>query len=402
MTEAYAQHPIRELLNRFLDLESEAALFEPDVSSNQSAAHGRDKAFAFAKLLKGQIDATPAIYGSVHALSQLQGALQGIYNELTAYVSSHNIGHLNNAAAYVDQSLVPLYGTIAWYSNASSPKDSAGAAAVDTLEKSATETVKRLHEQQAALSASLAATRIELARQEDRLEDMKTTIATQKADAASVVATVTKEYADSEAKRAAGFIAQAQDMDEKFGKLISSSDEKALAVLARLAQHQLDAERIVQVVGNIGVTGNYQKIANSERLQANVWRLLTLGFFGLGVTLAVLTFLKFYDEPFHSENTLTVAIRLLFAIAITAPAWYTAKESARHRTNSDRARQTELELASLGPFIELMPQERKDSIREELSKKYFGNKVEEHSAEPPVSTKDFKDVVLKAIEALKR
>lgn len=402
MTEAYAQHPIRELLSRFLELEREGALFEPEVSANQAAAHGRDKAFAFAKLIKTQLEATPAIYGSIHHLSQLQASLQYIYNELTAYISDRNIGHLNNSAAQVDQALVPLYATFAWYSAAPIARDAAGAAAVDTLEASALTAIQRLHEQQHALETSLTATKAELARQEARLEEMTTTIATQKAEAASVVATVNKDYSDSESKRSASFIAQAQDMDEKFGKLVTDVNEKALALLDRLARHQVDAERIVQVVGNIGATGNYQRIAKAENLQANIWRLLTLGFFGLGVTLAVLTFLKFYEEPFHPESTLTVAIRLLFAIAITAPAWYTARESARHRTNSDRARQTELELASLGPFIELMPQDKKDSIREELTKKYFGNKIEEHSAPPPLSSKDVKEVAIEAIRALKR
>jgi VIT1/CCC1 family predicted Fe2+/Mn2+ transporter len=401
MTEAYTQHPVRELLNRLLDLEHERALFEPEVSSNQVAAHGRDKTFAYCKLFKDQFDNTPALYASIHTLNQVHGVLQQIYNEFTAYVSNHNIGHLNNAAAYVDQSLVPLYTTLAWYSASPGSRDSAGSLAIDTLESHALKSAQRFRELHQAVESSLAASTVEIERQEARLAEMSTTVAAQKADAASVVATVTKEYAESEAKRSANYIAQAQDMEDRFGKLITKLDADTTEVLKRLAQHQSDAERIVQVVGNVGITGNYQKIARSENTQANIWRLLTLGFFALGVLLAVLTFLKFYEEPFHAEHTLTVAIRLLFAIAITAPAWYTAKESARHRTNSDRARQTELELASLGPFIELMPQEKKDSIREELSKKYFANKIEEHSAEPPISTKDLKEVAIEAIKALK-
>lgn len=300
MTEAYAQHPIRELLNRFLDLESEGVLFESVVSTNQEAVHGRDKALAFAKLIKVQLDSTPALYGSVHVLSQIQGALQSVYNELTAYVSNRNIGHLNNAAAVVDQSLVPLYGTFAWYSAAPTSRDAAGAAAIDTLEKGALEAVQKLHERQAELATSLAAAKVDLANQESRLQEMTITIAAQKADAASVVATVTKEYTESELKRSASFIEQANDMDEKFNVFVSRANEESSALLDRLVQHQSDAEKIVQVVGNIGVTGNYQRIANNEKLDANIWRLLTLGFFGLGVTLAVLTFLKFYDEPFHA------------------------------------------------------------------------------------------------------
>lgn len=402
MTDAYLQHPIRELLTRFSDLEHENALFDPDISANHTVAHGRDKVFAFVKLIKDQLNATPALYASVHLLSQLQSSLQNIYNEFTAYISNRNIGHLNNAAAYVDQSLIPLYGAFAWYSAPPASKDTSGSAAIDTLERRTNEVLSRLHVQQKALEATLSGARSALDQQGKRLEEMSITIATQKADAASVVATVTKSYAEFEAKSSADFLAQVNSMDQNFASTVNAADKKAAELLALLTQHKSDAERIVQVVGNIGVTGNYQRIADNENLQANIWRRLTLAFFGLGVALAFLTFCKFYFEPVHPDTTLTVVIRLLFALAITAPAWYTAKESARHRTNSDRARQTELELASLGPFIELMPPETKNSIREELSKKYFGNQVEEHQSEPPLITKDLINVAIEAIKALKR
>jgi hypothetical protein len=65
----------------------------------------------------------------------------------------------------------------------------------------------------------------------------------------------------------------------------------------------------------------------------------------------------------------------------------------RHRTNSDRARQTELELASVGPFIELLPEEKKIQIREELTKQYFGKSVEPHTINSPMDSLPVKEVV---------
>src|SRR3546814_1699158 len=127
-----------------------------------------------------------------------------------------------------------------------------------------------------------------------------------------------------------------------------------------------DAARIVQVVGDIGVTGNYQTIANKEARQANLWRRVTVGLFACGLAMAGFTFYKFYHEPVSSSNTLAIAVRLLYALAVASPAFYTARESARHRTNDDRARQTELELASLGPFNELLKDDDKDAIRKSL------------------------------------
>src|SRR3546814_13984142 len=94
--------------------------------------------------------------------------------------------------------------------------------------------------------------------------------------------------------------------------------------------------------------------------------------------MAGFTFYKFYHEPVSPSNTLAIAVRLLYALAVASPAFYTARESARHRTNADRARQTELELASLGPFIELLNADDTDAIRKSLIHTYFDRNVEAH------------------------
>ena len=62
----------------------------------------------------------------------------------------------------------------------------------------------------------------------------------------------------------------------------------------------------------------------------------------------------------------------------------------------------ELELASLGPFIELLPQAKKEEIREHMTKLYFGKEVEEHQNSPAIDSKDLKDVMLELIKVIKK
>jgi len=125
-----------------------------------------------------------------------------------------------------------------------------------------------------------------------------------------------------------------------------------------------------------------------------------VGMFGLGILTAMATLYKFWELPLTPENEWSALIRLLYAIAITTPAWYAAKESARHRSNADRARQVELELASLGPYIELMPEDKKSSIREELIKTYFGNGFASHEVNEPFQMKDVKEILIEVIKSL--
>jgi hypothetical protein len=154
------------------------------------------------------------------------------------------------------------------------------------------------------------------------------------------------------------------------------------------------------VVGNIGVTGNYQKIAQSETATANVWRWVTIGFFAVGVVLALSSFLIHIFQAQSTENFWTFAIRFVTALAIASPALYTARESARHRTMADRARQRELELASLGPFIELLPEPMKEQIRSKLVERYFGNDVEQHEIKTPIDPKDLFNLAGRAVDSL--
>ncbi|MBD4030266.1 hypothetical protein GUH82_05850, partial [Xanthomonas citri pv. citri] len=100
--------------------------------------------------------------------------------------------------------------------------------------------------------------------------------------------------------------------------------EISRGIIAQLEKNKHEAERIVQAVGDTGVTGNYRIIAIQESTQANLWRWITVGLFSCGLGMAAATFYKFYHEPVSSTNTFAIAVRLLYALAIAAPAFYTA------------------------------------------------------------------------------
>lgn len=54
-----------------------------------------------------------------------------------------------------------------------------------------------------------------------------------------------------------------------------------------------------------------------------------------------------------------------------------ALESSKHREAATRNRKIELELASIEPFIEGLPDEEKVKLKSTLTAKYFGQKDEE-------------------------
>ena len=110
--------------------------------------------------------------------------------------------------------------------------------------------------------------------------------------------------------------------------------------------------------------------------------------FSIGILIVLsnfaIHFKAWWYETGYEESPWTLVTRLVTALVVALPALYTARESARHRTNADQATQRELELSTLGPFIELMPDEAKTSIRDRLTDRYFGNSVEAHKVESPL------------------
>jgi len=399
-TAAVTQHAIHELVERVLALERDPRLYTPEVSSDESTAYARDKTFVAVKLIQSYLSQLDPLSVSVWGLSQVQNAIQGLFNEVSAFISNGNNGHLHNAGSQVDQNLYPLMWVFATRELSDSVKPAE--LAISHLSESAAATFQQLVAQREKLKLDLTTLTEQINAQSARLEQMTTAIATQNAEAASVTAVVQQAYAKEAAERSSAFNTNELATREAFDKLRAEMAAKANDSLASLEKSKNDAAKIVGVVGNIGVTGNYQEIADKERDAAGLWRWITLGFFGGGIALATGTFVEFWKEPVTTTNVWAIAIRLLYAIALASPAWYTAKESARHRTNSDRARQRELELASLGPFIELLPEPKKEEIREFMTKIYFGKEVEEHVNGSPFDTKDIKEVILELIKSIKK
>ncbi len=396
----YKSHPIWSLVAQIAEVTENEAFHEPAFAENEQYSFARDKVFATTRVMRAYLEQTPAVLASIQGLNQIQSNFQNVVNEINAFIANKNPAHVVNAANLIDQNVLPQLWSFA--PRLHELDQSVVSETVENIRNASLITIKNLKQEEVSLTEKISSLSQEVNAQQAKLETLSDAVAAQKAEAMAITAQVQKEYAETEAKRNVDFIKTIDDFKEVFNNYEVESKLKAAELITTLETNRDDAAKIVQVVGNIGVTGNYQKIANSESKQANLWRWIAVGMFSLGILTAMLTLVKFWELPFTPENELSALIRLLYAFAISTPAWYAAKESARHRSNADRARQTELELASLGPFIELMPDDKKLLIREKLIEIYFGNGVASHEVNESVQLKDFKDFALGAIKTLSR
>ncbi len=396
---AYHEHPLRASVQRILDMRKMSEFSSEAVALDEGYSFARDKVFAITQVLHELLDKTPAELTSAGGLSTLNSHIQAPLAELVAFIGSGNPGHIVNASSQLDQNVMSTF----W-------------AFTPPLQGSAKNTFPALLKAQADFSQGviqeLAKTRDELANDlldiieksgvlSKKLDEAIESAAKERAEASAAVAKLEQVFTQAEGARQATFDATIAEQQGQHKEEMQLQAYVAAKTLGEINNFREEAARIVQVVGNIGVTGNYQLIANAEGKQANFWRWATIGIFGTGILIAVATFLKFWFEPFTPDSALSVLIRLFYAIVITTPAIYTARESARHRTNADRAKQTELELASIGPFIELLPEESKVAIRTGLTSSYFGRTTEAHTVSSPLDPEHIKSLleVLKAAKS---
>lgn len=162
-------------------------------------------------------------------------------------------------------------------------------------------------------------------------------------------------------------------LKNEIDELKNSIDTDTTEMVSDLKKKLEEAKRLVNVIGNVGVTGNYQKIANEHKKTANTWRFLAIVFM---VTLSGLLVYTIWDISSANYDWIKSLIRIIAAAALSYPATYAAKESTKHRALENINRKMELELASLTPFIEMLPDEKKKEIKVKLVDKYFGNHVE--------------------------
>lgn len=390
-----SNHPINTTLNNLLRLFEDAEYadavnaLESDlrVVANAIELYTRQTAERVSKSSDREV--------SQNGLRQVASNLQNVWNELNAFRSNKSSGHITNAANNFDGALSasswtffsrPAKGSRAYGESVRAVQNAADAA-LDKLRNRASGVASRFTE----FENKLGGLESLIKGSEDKLGQISSAADAQiseiKAEFASIKTDIEQERQSDRETRA-----------EEFESFFADQKKIAEDLTTKIEEYENKAKRILQIVGNIGLTGNFKKRSIDENVAANFWRWATIILFGLGIGLITVSLL---NNIFANSTLELLFIRLAIGIAITLPAFYTAKESARHRTNSDQAKQTELELASLTPFIEGMPEEDRWKIVASLTPRYFGSsRVQAHDPEISLPTDKLISSVEKLIEKI--
>lgn len=162
------------------------------------------------------------------------------------------------------------------------------------------------------------------------------------------------------------------DFNEKMLTIQNDANSKIEDIETKLEE----AKKLVNIIGDVAITGNYQQIANNHKKSANVWRWISISIMSILSILLICSIWRLSDPTYSWHIALVKVIALAILIY---PATYASKESAMHRKLEIYNRKLELELASINPFIETLDDASKKATKEKLVERYFGNNVSESS-----------------------
>lgn len=308
--------------------------------------------------------------------------------QINTFQGNKNIGHLNNAINNFNSALnrirnLPFSITKSDFNFANS---------VAGFQKTVQEKYNEVNVKNEELQNELVAIQGQLADKNTLLQTLGANVAAKETEVQTILTKYNAEFDALKATVNSSFEAdrsnfaskievdrakfnEENEADKKkyetdFAVLVDTLNDSTTDTKGKLEEKLEEAKKIVNVVGDIGVTGNYQNIANENRTAANFWRYVAVAFMTLMTGLIVWSIIELSSREFDLYKSI---VRIVAAAVLTYPAIYAARESSKHRKHETKNRNIELELAAIGPFIEMLPEAKKQQVKEELVKKYFAN-----------------------------
>ena len=421
--ERFKQHPLQASLS---DLWTTIGKVHLPKHSDGEAAEDvetlRTRRDAFARFLRVSFFISQTIDhadGTIWTPSAM-GAAQTVVNQLKAgldqFTATNAISHLVAAA---DTALDQFRGAFIPHLNITSTKL---ADAFTKFCETAEKTIRSLEEQDRAIK--IKESEITKAQQDftarikelgEQIEAFKVVFEAQKTRIDDLVTTQSQTFQTSQAERASSYTQEAatrkqsfqewtESADKKLDVILKATQESADKHLGEMDKHKARAKEILGIVAASGVSGHYKKTATRELISAEVLRALALACFGIMAYVIYHVVESLSTPTFRWEMGL---FRVGVGLALLVPAYYCARESAKHREAEKRNRRLQIELATIEPYLEKINDD--PAMREILKKKadsYFMGQLQNEpndDVENTLATKELRrreDQVMDLLKAL--
>ena len=286
--------------------------------------------------------------------------------QINAYIGNNNVGHIPNAVNNINSALTYIKNFPIPYAKG----DLNFSKSIVQFQKTVEEKLNQTENQKNELETKIEALKLDLESKQNELNQIETKISTKEKEIESLTTNFQSQFDTSNT----AFSKQVADDRTTFRAEIDTDREKIKTdtdgIIKDLERKLNDANKLVNVIGNVGVTGNYQIIANEHKKTADNWRTIAIIFMCILSGLLIFSIWKIGDIDYDWHKAI---IRIIASAILIYPATYASRESGKHRKIENLNRKLELELSSISPFIEILDETKKQEIKAKLVEKYFGN-----------------------------
>lgn len=186
----------------------------------------------------------------------------------------------------------------------------------------------------------------------------------------------------------AKFVKEAEGRSESWDEQINEREKKAKELFASLEEFNDQAQTLLSSLSRDTTSSYYGTYANEQSKKADFWRKFAVGsFIGAALLFAGMTVASFAGLGADLSWWEVVGQRVAAPGGLAAVGAFCARESGQHRKQEQAARENELVLTAVHPFIVHLPEEMQTTIQMETARKLFAKPAKDK----PSSSSDVSD-----------
>ncbi|WP_181276456.1 hypothetical protein [Brevibacterium oceani] len=177
------------------------------------------------------------------------------------------------------------------------------------------------------------------------------------------------------------FDKEATSRDQAWDQHVKEREKKAEGLFSSLEQTNKEAQGILSALSKDSTSSYYSSYANVQAGKADFWRNLAVGAFGLAAIIFVgMTVMSFAGLGADLSWWEVVGQKVAAPGGFAAVGAFCARESGQHRKQERAARENELILTAVHPFIVHLPEEMQEAIQMETARRLFVKPIEKDAS----------------------
>lgn len=166
------------------------------------------------------------------------------------------------------------------------------------------------------------------------------------------------------------------NFDKNLNEFINAKKKEFDDHLSYLNTKKTEVDELVGTLSGTAIYGSYNDCAKNEKFWADRTR-----FISFLLMIAVVSVIGFtlYESSNQDFDLKIVMFRFVFSIALSVPAAYAARESAKHRNQQYQYQRLAMDLKSIDPYLSSLPSDLQHKLKVEMASKMFCPSVNEAS-----------------------